>query len=70
MIYKLIGGLITTIIGVSLLDVMNDAISPLTGTGGTYEATTVGALLDLLPTMFVIILVVAVVVLIPKKSGA
>lgn len=68
MVNKLIGGLVTMVIGLALLPVISDSLTPLTGTGGTYENTTTGALLDLLPTVFVIILVVATVVLIPSKK--
>jgi hypothetical protein len=65
---KLLGGLITLVIGVNLLPVLNDVVSPLTTTGGAFEATATGAMLDLLPFLFVIILVTFVVYMIPSKS--
>jgi hypothetical protein len=65
---KLLGGLITLVIGINLLPVLNDVITPLTGTGGAFEATATGSMLDLLPFLFVIIMVVFTVVLIPSKS--
>lgn len=65
---KLLGGLITLVIGINLLPVLSDVITPLTTTGGTFENTSAGAMLDLIPFLFVIILVVFVVVMIPKRS--
>ena len=64
---KLLGGLITLVIGINLLPILNDTITPLTGVGGSFENTSTGSMLDLLPFLFVIIMVVFTVVLIPKK---
>ena len=69
MINKLIGGAIALVVGVNLLPVLNDVISPLTGTGGDFEATAAGTMLDLVPLMFVIILVAFTVALIPSRKG-
>jgi len=63
---KILGGLITLVIGINLLPILNDVITPLTTTGGAFESTATGSLLDLLPFLFVIILVAFVVVLIPR----
>ena len=65
---KLLGGLITLVIGINLLPILNDVITPLTGTGGAFENTSTGSMLDLLPFLFVIIMVVFVVVLIPRSG--
>lgn len=68
MVNKLIGGLIAMVIGLALLPVVGDSVATLTGTGGKFEATTVGSLLDLLPVLFVIILVAGTVILIPDRK--
>jgi hypothetical protein len=61
MVSKLIGALIAMVIGLALLPVVGDFAAELTGTGGQFEDTTVGALIDLLPVLYVIILVAAAV---------
>jgi len=61
MVSKLIGALIAMVIGLALLPVVGDFAAELTGTGGDFEDTTVGALIDLLPVLYVIILVSAAV---------
>lgn len=68
MVNKLIGGLIAMVVGLALLPVVGDSVATLTGTGGQFEATTVGSLLDLLPILFVIILVAGTVILIPNRK--
>jgi len=68
LINKLIGGMITLVVGLSLLPVIHDVTDTLTGTGGAFESTTVGALIDLLPLIFVIVLVAMTVILVPRKS--
>jgi len=68
MVNKLIGGLIAMVVGLALLPVVGDSVSTLTGTGGQFEATTVGSLLDLLPVLFVIILVAGTVIMIPHNN--
>lgn len=61
MVNKLIGALIALVIGLALLPVVNDFVTELTGTGKAFENTTVGSLIDLLPILYVIILVAGVV---------
>ena len=61
MVSKLIGALIAMVIGLALLPVVGDFAGELTGTDGQFEDTTVGALIDLLPVLYVIILVAAAV---------
>lgn len=68
MINKLIGGMITLVVGLSLLPVISDVTASLTGTGMVYEGTTTGSLIDLLPLIFVIVLVAMTVILVPKKQ--
>jgi hypothetical protein len=59
MVSKLIGALVAMVIGLALLPVVGDFASDLTGTSGQFEDTTTGALIDLLPIVYVIILVAA-----------
>jgi len=61
---KLIGGLLTIVIGLSLLPVVNSFVTDLTGTGMVYEDTTIGTLIDLVPLFYVIVIVGGVVALI------
>ena len=61
MVSKLIQALIAMVIGLALLPVVGDFAEELTGTSGQFEDTTVGALIDLLPVLYVIILVAAAV---------
>lgn len=61
MVSKLIQALIAMVIGLALLPVVGDFAAELTGTSGQFEDTTVGALIDLLPVLYVIILVAAAV---------
>jgi hypothetical protein len=61
---KLIGGLLTIVIGLSLLPVVHDFVDGLTGTSGVYEDTTIGTLIDLVPLFYVIVIVGGVVALI------
>jgi len=61
---KLIGGLLTIVIGLSLLPVVNSFVADLTGTGMVYEDTTIGTLIDLVPLFYVIVIVGGVVALI------
>lgn len=60
MVNKLIGGLIAIVIGLALLPVVNDFVTDLTGTGGTFEDTAIGTLIDLVPVLYVIIIVAGV----------
>jgi hypothetical protein len=61
MVSKIIGALIALVIGLALLPVVGEFVDGLTGTGMVYEDTTVGALIDLLPILYVIILVAGTV---------
>jgi len=61
---KLIGGLLTIVIGLSLLPVVNSFVTDLTGVGGVYADTTIGTLIDLVPLFYVIVIVGGVVALI------
>ena len=61
MVNKLIQGMIMIVIGLALLPVVNDFVTDLTGTGGSLEGTTLATLVDLLPTLYVIIIVVGAV---------
>lgn len=71
MVSRIIGALIALVIGLALLPVVGDFAADLTGTGGQFESTTVGSLIDLLPVLYVIILVagtVSYVVISAKKA--
>jgi hypothetical protein len=61
MVKNLISALIGMVIGLALLPVVGDFAAELTGTGGTFEDTTVGALIDLIPVLYVIIVVASAV---------
>jgi hypothetical protein len=61
---KLIGGLLTIVIGLSLLPVVNSFVTDLTGSEGVYADSTVGTLIDLVPLFYVIVIVGGVVALI------
>ena len=71
MVSRIIGALIALVIGLALLPVVGDFAAGLTGAGGQFEDTTVGSLIDLLPVLYVIILVagtVSYVVISAKKA--
>lgn len=57
MVNKLIGVMIFLVVGLALLPVVNNFVTDLTGTGKTFENSTTGSLIDLLPILYVIILV-------------
>jgi len=59
MVSKLIGALVAMVIGLALLPVVGNFAADLTGEGGQFADTTTGALIDLLPVIYVIILVAA-----------
>jgi hypothetical protein len=61
---KLIGGLLTIVIGLSLLPVVHSFVDELTGSTGVYADTTIGTLIDLVPLFYVIVIVGGVVALI------
>lgn len=66
---KLITGMITIVIGLALLPVVNNFVTDLTGDGADFAGTTVGTLIDLLPILYVIVLVAGVVGYISYKRG-
>jgi hypothetical protein len=55
---KLIGGLIAIVIGLALLPVVADFVDDLTS--GTFQDTNIGTLIDLIPVLYVIIIVAGV----------
>lgn len=57
MVNRLIQMMIAIVIGLALLPVVNDFVTDLTGTDGALEGTTAGGLVDLLPVLYVIVLV-------------
>jgi len=57
MVNKLITALIMIVIGLALLPVVTDFVDGLTGTGMAYESTTLGSLIDVIPILYVIIIV-------------
>ncbi|MCK9543734.1 MAG: hypothetical protein M0R03_17070 [Novosphingobium sp.] len=61
MVNKIIGVMIMLVIGLALLPVVNEFATDLTGVGGSLENTTTGALVDLLPVIYVIILLAGAV---------
>jgi hypothetical protein len=79
MVNKIIGAILAIVIGVSLVGIVgtfanNLTVAPVTNTagnvlttGGQFYGTTVGSLIDLLPVLFVIILVAGVVGFIAMK---
>ena len=67
MVNKLIQAMIAIVIGLALLPVVNDFVTDLTGTGGDLADTTLGSLVDLLPILFVIILVAGAVAWITRR---
>jgi len=67
-IYKILGGVVTLVISLALLPILQDSVDELTGTGAAYEGTTTGALIDLIPTVMVVVFVILAVTLIPKKQ--
>lgn len=72
MVSRIIGALIALVIGLALLPVVGDFAADLTSTGKQFENTTVGSLIDLLPVLYVIILVagaVSYVVISTRKSA-
>jgi len=58
---KLIAVVIGLVVGLSLLPVVYTFVTDLTGEGGDLEGTAAGALVDLLPILYVIILVAGAV---------
>lgn len=71
MINKLMGALIGIVVGLALLPVVYDFANDLTTSGGALYGTSAGALVDLLPIVYVIILVAGAVSFIAfsKRNG-
>jgi hypothetical protein len=72
---KLIGGLIAIVIGLALLPVVADFADALTtdgngGDAGIYHDTAIGTLVDLIPVLYVIMIVagVAAYVVVSRKG--
>ena len=61
MVNKIIGVMIMLVIGLALLPVVSGFATDLTGEGGALVDTTTGALVDLLPVIYVIILLAGAV---------
>lgn len=61
MVNKLIQAMIALVIGLALLPVVFGFANELTESGGLLHDTTAGSLVDLLPILYVIVLVVAAV---------
>ena len=61
MVNQLIQGMIVIVIGLALLPVINDFVVELTEEGGALEDQTAGTLVELLPVLYVIVLVSGVV---------
>lgn len=61
MVNKLIQAMIAIVIGLALLPVVANFATELTETGGLLEDTPAGAMVNLLPVLYVIILVAGVV---------
>ena len=70
MVNKLIQAMIAIVIGLALLPVVVDFANELTDTGGTLEGTTAGTLVDLMPIMYVIVLLAGVVGYVYTSSRA
>jgi hypothetical protein len=58
---NLIGALVMLVIGLALLPVVNSFVDDLTGTNGAFADTPTGSLIDLLPVLYVIIIVIGFV---------
>ena len=61
MVNKLIQAMIAIVIGLALLPVVSDFATGLTESGGDLEDTPAGTLVDLLPIIYVIVLISGVV---------
>lgn len=55
---KIMGIILIDVIGLALLPVLSSFVTELTGTTGAYVNTTTGSLIDLIPVVYVILLVV------------
>lgn len=70
MVNKLIQAMIAIVIGLALLPVVAQFADNLTGAGGALEGTTSAALVDLLPVLYVIVLIGGVVGFIYTRGRA
>jgi len=61
MVNRIIAAMIAIVIGLALLPVVGDFVDDLTGSGADFVSTTVESLIDLLPVLYVIILVAGAV---------
>lgn len=61
MVKSLIQAMIGAVIGLALLPVVASFSADLTGTGGALETSPVAPLVDLVPTLYVIVLIVGIV---------
>lgn len=61
MVRSLIQAMIAAVIGLALLPVVQTFVDDLTGTGGSMETSQVAPLINLIPTLYVIILIVGLV---------
>ena len=71
MVGKLLSSLVAVAIGLALLPIVNDFVTGLTGVGMAFADTTTGALIDLIPILYVLTIVggtIAYVVLSMKKT--
>lgn len=68
MVNRLIGALLAIVIGLALLPVVGDFVDGLTGVGMQYADTTVGTLINLLPILYVVIVVVGTIAYIATRK--
>ncbi len=68
MVSKLLGALVTIVVGLALLPIVSDFVDGLTGVGMVYASTTTGSLIDLLPILYVLILVGGTIVAVAFSS--
>lgn len=61
MVNRLIQAMIAIVIGLALLPVVSEFATGLTEDGGELEGTAAGSLVDLLPVLYVIVLIAGVV---------
>lgn len=57
MVGKLLSSLVAVAIGLALLPIVNDFVTGLTGVGMAFADTTTGALIDLIPILYVLTIV-------------
>lgn len=57
MVAKLLASLVAVVVGLALLPIVQDFVSGLTGVGMAFAGTTTGALIDLIPILYVLTIV-------------